>query len=154
MTKAVFRKMAMPQGDVLIPTDEDGRDMVRALKSMKDVIVDVHAARNPRHHRMLFLLFKKLEDGGAWEGDMDSLLDWMKFATGHVRTVIDHNGQVHTVPKSIAFESMDQAQFSRWFSRVLFVICERLLQGHSWEALRDEIVEVTDGRFEAQRKAA
>lgn len=154
MTKAVFRKLALPQGDVLIPADDDGRELVASLKSMKDVMVDVHSPRNGRHHRLYFYLSKKLIDGGAWDGDQDALLEWMKYATGHIRTSIDHRGNVHTVPRSIAFESMDQAQFTRWFNRVLFVICERLLPGKDWQELRDEVVEAVDGRFEAQRRAA
>lgn len=154
MTKALFRKAGLSQGDVLIPVDEDGRELLASLKPMKDVMIDVHSPRNPRHHKLYFHLSRKLIEGGVWAGDEDSLLEWMKFATGHVRTAIDHTGRPRTIPKSIAFESMDQAAFSRWFDRVLFVICDRLLVGTDWQDLRAEIVETVDGRFEAQRRAA
>lgn len=154
MSKALFRKMVLPQGPVLIPCDEDGRELLDSLKSMKDVMADIHSPRNPKHHRMLFLLMRKATDAGAWEGDEESLLDWLKYATGHVRTVVDHNGHVHYAPKSIAFESMDQASFLRFFDRAVFVICHRLLGSDDWQGVRDEIIEVVDGRFEAQRRAA
>lgn len=144
MTKAVFAAMQSPDGVwCLVPTQDDGREIVAAIK--RPCIVDVHTPRNAKHHAMLFAVFKMLTDGGVWEGDMDSLLEWMKYATGLTRTSIDHRGEAHLTPRSIAFESMSQDQFKRWFDRVLYVVCQRLLPGQDYDQLRDAIGEVVDG---------
>lgn len=140
-SKACFIKTA----NGLVPLDDDGREIMAALKADKKVMVHVHAARNPDHHRLLFAMFKKLRDGGVWSGDKDSLIDYIKYGTGHVRSVIDHKGQAHIVPKSISFESMDQVAFNRFFDRACWLICHRLLQRDDWQSLRDELIEMMDG---------
>jgi hypothetical protein len=145
MTKAAFIVVQTGAGRVLAPVDDDGREIVGALALTKPVMVHVHAARNPGHHRMLFAVFKVLTDAGVWDADMDALLEWMKYATHLVRNSIDHNDKIHTIPKSIAFESMPQDQFRRWFDRVIYVICQRLLKTDDWQALRDSILEIVEG---------
>lgn len=145
MTKAAFIVAQTGAGLMLAPVDDDGQGIVRALNPDKPVIVHVHAARNPGHHRMLFAVFKLLQDAGAWDADMDALLEWMKYATHLVRTSVDHKGKAHIVPKSIAFESMPQDQFKRWFDRVIYMVCQRLLEVEDWQALRDSVVEIVEG---------
>jgi hypothetical protein len=95
----------------------------------------------------------KLIDGGAWGGSKDDLLDYLKIAARHVKTIVGADGKVHYVPLSIAFESLDQVAFNRIFDRFLYVVCESLLPGEDWEKLRDEIVKAADGDL-SQRYAA
>ena len=141
MSKAAFMKY----GSILAPIDQEGRDIMDALQNGKSVMVYVHPARNVRHHRMLFALLKKITEGGAWDGDTDSLLVWLKVHTRLVDTVILDDGRVVYVPRSIAFESMSQDKFARWFDRAVYIISTRLLESEDWEGLRDGIVEIVDG---------
>ncbi len=141
MTKAAFAKI----NGALVPMDADGREFMAALIEGKRVMVSVHVARNVRHHRLLFGLMKMLTDGGAWQGNAEDLLDYLKIAARLVKTVVGADGQVYHVPQSIAFESMDQVAFNRFFERAVYVVCERLLPAQNWEALRDEIIEAVDG---------
>lgn len=155
MTKAAYQVVRSQRGELLLaPLDDDGREQLAALKPDKPVMVHIHAARNPGHHRMLFAVFKLLQDAGCWDGDMDSLLDWMKYATGYVRTSVDHNGKLHHIPKSIAFESMPQDVFKRWFDRVLYIVCQRLLETEDWQAVRDAVLDVVHGETERRFKEA
>lgn len=144
-TKAAFEK----QNGALVPLDDDGREIMRAIADGKQVMVHVHAARNVRHHRMLFVLYKKLAEGGAWDGDVDSFLNWAKIGTGHVEPVIGPNGRTYFVPKSISFELMAQDAFARWWDRLVYLVFTRLLGGDdgsgSWMMLRDEIAALIDG---------
>jgi hypothetical protein len=144
MNKAAFSRQIINGTPCLVPMDDDGREMLTAMKPGKAVLAEIATPRNPRHHRLLFALFKKLYDAGVWEGDMNTLLDWIKFATGHVRTAVDHNGNTHYSPKSIAYESMDQTSFNRWFDRVIYIVTTRLVGDDDWEALRDEIIGMVD----------
>jgi hypothetical protein len=143
MSKAVFVK----RDGVLRPVDDQGLDILCSLKEGREVMVHIHAARNPRQHRLLFALLKMAIDGGAWEGDTDSLLDYIKFGVGHTRTSIDPAGKVHIVPKSINYESMAQDAFRKFFDRAVWLVCHRLLANDNWELLRDEIVETVDGPY-------
>lgn len=138
-SKAVFAKHRVNGALVLIPMDDDGRQILADMPGTKPAMVTVHVPRNPQHHRLLFALYQLIFDAGLWEGDQDSFLDWCKYGTGHVRRSVDHLGNMHFVPKSINFESMDQTRFARFFDRVCYLVWDRLLgQDDEWEALREK----------------
>lgn len=148
MSKAAF----IERDGAFWPMDADGREIIASTKG-KRCMVNVHVPRNLRHHRLFFYLVQKLLDGGAWHGTKESFEDYIKIATHHVRTVIEPgSGKVYFIPDSIDFASMDQPKFRRFFDRAIYVVCERLVPGQNWEALRDEIIEAVDG--DAQRRAA
>lgn len=149
MTKAAF--IARPDGS-LFPMDEDGRELVKAVaKNNKPVLLEYHQPRNPRHHRLLFHLLKIVCNSGAWEGDEEALLEYLKISTGRVRTIVDRQGRVFHVPRSISFESMAQDEFSRWFDRALFVVTDRLLGGHNFQSFRQEVLDAVDKGTSAMR---
>jgi len=126
-SRAAFQHATIAGTHCLLPLDDEGLELLKSMKVGREVIAEIHSPRNPRHHRLLFVLRRRIIDGGAWEGDAEGLLDWIKYATGHVRTSVDHNGNVHYTPKSIAFASMGQDKFNRFFDRAVYAICHRLL---------------------------
>ena len=147
MSKAAFIKR---QG-ALWPMDDDGREIVAALADDKQVMVAVHVPRNIKHHRLFWAVHKKLVEGGVIDWNEAQFKDWAKSAAGHIEPWYDHEGRVQYRPKSMNFESLDQVKFSRFFDRVIYQIFARLLgsdcgMGHnSWQAFRDEIIEMVDG---------
>lgn len=145
-TKATFIRGFHPKiGAYLVPTSQDGQEMLAAMKADKEVLVNVHVPRNVRHHRMLFSLLNHVIEGGAWEGDTESLLDAIKIATGHVDRIFGMDGRPYYKTRSINFASMSQDQFKRFFDRAVYYVSTRLLGSDDWEALRDEIIEITEG---------
>ncbi|MBG6211727.1 hypothetical protein IWQ49_006418 [Labrenzia sp. EL_126] len=152
-TKAPYIRGFHPQvGAFLVPTTEEGREQLGALKAGKEVMVHVHAPRNIKHHKMFFALLHKVIDGGAWDGDTDSLTDAVKIATHHVDIVIGMDGKTYYRLRSLKFESMPQDKFNRFFDRAVFYVSTRLLGNDDWEALRDEIAEIVDGEIGRQAK--
>lgn len=148
--KAVFAKQRLNGIACLVPMDEDGRAMLEDMSVNKPAMITVYVPRNPQHHRLLFALYQLLVDGGVWEGDQDSFLDWCKYGVGHVRRSVDHLGNMHYVPKSISFESMDQTRFARFFDRVCYLVWDRLLsQDGAWEALRERASNMIDKGYSA-----
>lgn len=148
MSKAAF----FERDGALFPMDDDGREMLAAVKD-KRVVVHVHAPRNVLHHRLLFALLRDICQAGAWDGDEESLLAWLKIATGLVDMIVGPDGRPYYVPRSIAFESMDQASFSRWFERACFVITARLLKSDRWEDLRDRTIASLEKSLPERRAA-
>lgn len=145
-TRAAFTRAFVPSlGAVLMPVDADGLELIEAIKGDRPVMVKVHAPRNVRHHRMLFALIREVIDGGAWEGSEDTLRDALKIACGCVDTIIGLDGRAYYKPRSMAFESMSQDEFTRFFDRAVFYVSTRLLGDADWESLRDRIGEIVDG---------
>lgn len=140
MTKAVFRK----RGNALIPVDDKGLEILRAIKDERDVMVSVKVARNVRHHRLLFALLNLIvERTGKFE-DTDQALVALKVACGLVDPYLDvHAGKTYFVPRSIAFKSMSQDEYQAFFDRGVYVALHRWFPPGTSEAeLRAELDEM------------
>lgn len=154
MSKAVFAR----RGHGFVPVDQDGEDMLAAVKDGKQVMGTFKAARNPRHHRMFFALLRVLVDNAdLFAGDTELarrtiLTDcrecdvWFHPKTGEVRVEV----------RSIAYERMDQVRFSRLFERALYVICNDYLAGADADGIRQQVFDIVDGpeRSSLGRRAA
>lgn len=148
MTKALFRKSAAG----LFPTDDESRELLRSIKEGAEVMVTAKVPRNPKHHRLLFKMLQKVAESGAWDYDVDALLEWVKHRVGHVR-VIEVAGKRYVRTKSINFESMGQTEFRKFFERAVFYISTEILGAQDWKQLHDEFVQMADGP-QAERGAA
>ena len=143
--KAVFRK----HGTSLVPVDDEGLAAVRKLPEGRDVVIDVKRARNPRHHRLYWALINFISmHSPRFEGvSLDKIHVALKLATGFVDTFIDvETGHACYVPKSIAYESLDQTAFSAFFDDACTVIAQRWMPaGVTPKDVRDELIRMVDG---------
>lgn len=153
-SKATFVRGFHPNiGAILIPSTDEGREIIGAMKFGDEVMMHVHVPRNPKHHRMLFVLLRKVIDAGAWGDDQEALLDWVKMRCGLVERRVDAvTGNLYYRMKSISFESMGQEKFSRFFDRAVWHLSTKLLDNDDWQALRDEVAEIVDGDYGRQLK--
>ena len=69
----------------------------------------------------------------------------------HVHTFTDRNGNLHISTKSIAFESMTQAEFDVLFRNAINLVCEWV--GTKPKELQDHVFSmVADKRYEGSRR--
>lgn len=144
MTKCAFLK----NGRGLWAHTEQAQELLARLKDNREVMVEVRAARHPKHHRLFFKMLQMVIEAGSWDYDIDALLDWVKFRVGHVNRV-EVNGKIYVTPKSIAFESMDQQAFQKFYERAVHRICSEL----AGPELAAEIAQMADGPFAEARAA-
>ena len=131
---------------ILIASDEDARVVLARIKDGTDLMIEVRRPRNVRFHRLFFKLLDLIVENTERFGNVDEALLAVKIATHEVDTYIDADtGQVYYIPRSIAFESMDQDRFRRLFNRALYVACDRWLLGLKFEELHTRIFELVDG---------
>lgn len=140
MTKAIFIRRRVS----LIPTDSEGDDILRRIQYGQEVMIDVRAARNPRHHRLFFAILHKLVENTDFFVDIEDALKAVKVACQLVDTYIDETGRVIYILRSIAWERMGQVEFSKLFDLAINVACNRWLPGTDAEDLRDEIFAMCD----------
>lgn len=142
MTKAVFKKRL----GRLIPVDEDATALMNSLKEERDVMVSVHAPRSTDQHRLFFGLLKILVNNT--DDVFLSIEDARKrlmIATGEVDIFINpDDGKTYLTPKSISFESMDQASFTTFFDSAIRTITNRWLIGTEDADLRQAIFDILD----------
>jgi Protein of unknown function (DUF1367) len=109
----------------LLPNDKRAHDLLAGLNSGDRVLVRVHRARNPEHHRLAWLVWDRI---GAARGVPGALvLSWLKVATGRVDWVQLPNGKLWPKEQSIAFESMSQQEFQAFWDEAWPLICEYIL---------------------------
>ncbi len=148
------------RGGTLVPVDEIAADKLRlAAKDGADVMVEVRSRRNPKQHRFAWALAEKVAQSCEHIHDREDAMDMLKIAARHVRWVTDwRTGEMHPVPKSIAFASCPQAQFSRLMDRFVHIIVRDILPGIAEAELRAEIEAMVIGERpverEPQRRAA
>ena len=130
-------------GCVLVPADDFAAEELARLPTGKDVLIKARMARNPRHLRLAWALAQKLSEATDFLPDRETAMEYLKIKSRHVRLVHDpRTGQLHILPKSINFASLDQIAFSRIFDRMVYVVCSEIMPGLSESDLRREIDEM------------
>lgn len=135
------------RGATLVPVDEIAADELRlAAKDGSDVMVEVRTRRSIRQHRYAWALAQKVADSCEHVHDRADAMEMLKIAARHVRWVVDwRTGEMHAIPKSIAFASCTQAQFSRLMDRFVFIVLRDILPGVEESTLRAEIEAMVTG---------
>lgn len=132
-------------GDGFFPIGDDAHALLMGVKDGQEVMIEAHAPRNPKHHRLFFKLLSVLVENSEGFSTVEQALVALKIAVGHVDTYIDaEKGKTYFLPKSIAFESMSQSDFARLFDQAVHVVCQKWLSGMDADQLREEIYAMVD----------
>ena len=124
MAKGVFRSVA----GKLVPVDLDSSRIVASYAG-KAVFVTVTRPRNLQHHRKFFALLNLLWETtscGEIYPSRDALRWAMTMAAGYFEIVPTKDGPVK-VPKSLAFEKMDQTEFNDLYAACIKLVLTEIL---------------------------
>ncbi len=129
----------------LVPHGKAGEQALAQLKNNTIYSVEVKQARNPLHHNLVFLLaqiaVEHAPEGSPWEGkDAYAFIKAIELEAGIVDYITKLNGETHVVPRSIAFENMNEIEFNR-ISDLVFRTVARLI-GVNEEYLRKNYQEL------------
>ena len=131
------------RGDAFCPIDDDGRTILNSVKDGHECMGEFRPARNPKHFRLYRAILKLLVDNEIYTNESAAELA-LKVATGEWDTVVTGEGRVFHVPRSTSYEKMDQAAFKRYFDRVIYWLMTKHLVGANEEAVRQQILDMTD----------
>ncbi len=139
--RAIWRKF----GRALVPASDEAYEMLHLMGDRSECLGEFKFPRNLRQLRLWWALMGILVDHGLFEID-EAASDATKIATGHATMVImPDTGKVNMKPKSIAFQSMKQADFNKFMKAAINVICARWLPDWNDEALEREVFAIVDG---------
>ncbi len=136
MPKLVLRKHL----GSLRPADEQSEDWLRKIANGEYIMVEARKPRNIQHHRKLFALLNLVCENIDQPMTTEMLLGIIKLRTGYCDVMQTAKGEV-ALPKSIAFESMDQMQFSKFYDAAVRFIIEEILPVSRAE-LENEVLEM------------
>lgn len=121
MPKGLWRRV----GNTAVPADARSLAFLQARKDGAVFVADTNGARNPKQLNLWWALCALVCEAEDLPNPEKVSTD-LKIALGHVDTHVDRMGDVHLIPKSIAFESMPQEEFDQLFRAALDVIARWL----------------------------
>lgn len=109
-------------GNALVPDADDSASQLARLPFGKALRAEVKQPRNTRHHRLYFALCHRIAD--AVGSTAENVSDLLKIETGHCDIIRSKKYGEIRLPKSIAFASMTQDEFSKFFERCVLCVYE------------------------------
>lgn len=125
--------------------DARAKKIMNEVEIGKKTLMWVHKARYPEHHRYAFAVLAKI--GDAMGLPAETILLWLKYETGRCDWIRMPDGRTVEHPQSIAFESMDQKEFQKFWDDALVVIKDKVLPRVPQEVY-DEIVAMISGKVD------
>lgn len=148
------------RGNALVPADFLAEEWLHEIPEGKEVLIDWRKPRHPENHRHFFAILNLACEHLPDYPDVDSLLDALKIAVGHTRSVMKADGEVIFLPKSINFAALGEDAFKRFKNRALYVLT-RILGFDATELLPEidrrnapnDMIETSDDRPEPPPEA-
>lgn len=113
-----FRK----RGKSLVPSDFISEQWLDAIPEDKEILISWRKPRHPENHRHFMAILSVACEHLENHPDVDSLLDSLKIACNHTRSIMLADGQMYFLPKSINFASLGEDEFKRFKNRALWVL--------------------------------
>ena len=104
----------------LYPSLDTDAEQLAKIKQGQVVCYEIKRPRNGGFHRKYFALLGIVVDNCDY--NLEQLLHIIKLKLGHFEQIINTNGKVIYIPKSISFAKMDQDQFEEFYSKTINVI--------------------------------
>mgnify|MGYP002520424615 CR=1 FL=1 len=130
----------------LVPCDDNDYEEKRKLKVGQIYKATIKLNRNYRLHRKYFALinyawaYQNERQTTFFKGSVEIFRKTMEMAAGHCERVysIEHK-EWRDIPKSIAFDKMDEAEFRDLYERVKDVLFATALRGVNEEEFLDAL---------------
>lgn len=126
-------------GGALIPDDDATVDQLQKLKVGEVVRVEYKRPRNVKFHRKFMALVNLVFDNQEKYNNREALLTELKLQVGHYEEHITLGGKVVYQPKSISFASMDEDEFTQFYSKVVDVVLRYFLTGMDEDELNSMV---------------
>ncbi len=129
------------------PGDEVARRKLQArmrkLKATPGAYLRIEwsAPRNLKHHRKLFALLHLIAENSETLDTPEKALYALKLVLGHCDPMVHPlTGEILPVPRSIAYENLEQDDFDKFYAQAMDAIGEHLIP-HVRAADRDRILQ-------------
>lgn len=114
------------------PADQDAwakfRRKLETMKPGKWLRIEASSPRNGKHHRKMFALLQLVAENSETYNTVEKALVAIKLIVGHFEPAVHpQTGELIQVPKSIAYESMDQDTFEAFYSAALDGVLQHIL---------------------------
>lgn len=128
----------------LVPAFPSDYEVIKAIPAGELILAELKLDRNPKFSRKFFALLKFFREHlpESITNKYSTPEDFRKFIlyyAGITEEFKDHKGVIHIVPRSLAFDSMDELEFSRVYSIVKMEIINGFFAGSTTDEFEKEL---------------
>lgn len=109
---------------MLAPADERAEEIIAQMQHAQVIKVSYHFPRNYGNHKRFFAFLKVTFDLQDNFDNMTHYRKWLTMKAGQYDVVAAPNGKTMFLPKSIAFDKMDETEFRQVFSDCIDVFID------------------------------
>lgn len=122
----------------LVPADEAAKQAVRRWKIGETLKCSVRKPRDYKNHRRYFGLLNLTFANQDKYTSFEHFRKAVQIAAGHVDELITLDGEITFIPKSIAYDALDEMEFSKVFAETM-TVCAKILGDLDLDELRIEV---------------
>jgi hypothetical protein len=110
----------------LAGADEQAKEALRRWKIGETLKCKVSKPRSYKNHKRFFALLQITFENQERYTSFEHFRKAVQIAAGHVDEIISIEGEVLFIPKSIAYDALDEMEFSKVFTETM-IVCAKLL---------------------------
>lgn len=122
----------------LIPSDEQGKQAFKRWKIGETLKCSVKKPRCYKNHKHYFALLNLTFENQDKYTSFEHFRKAVQIAAGHVDELITIEGEIVFVPRSIAYDTLDDMEFGKVFGETMRV-CAQILGDLDLDELRVEV---------------
>ena len=136
-----MRVLLQKQLGAFRPADDDADALLSKLKPGEFVRAEIRRPRNLGHHRKFWKLMSIVCQNQDFYKTPEAVCTAIKLHIGHTET-FRYKGGIIELPKSIAFDKMDQAAFEEFYNRAVDCVVAEIIPGLNSADLKREVDEL------------
>lgn len=129
-----------------VPADEPSAELARKYKTGEIYRADIVKPRSYQHHKLAFALLNLVYGNQDRYDNFDHFRKAVAIAAGHVEELITLDGEVLLQPKSIAYDTLDEVEFSKVFGAMM-TVCAKMIGGIGLTELEAEVSRYADDNY-------
>ena len=123
----------------LAPADEDAKQVMRRWKIGDTLRCSVRKPRSYKFHKLYFALISLVFENQERYSNIDHFRRAVQIEAGHVEELIRLDGEIVLIPKSIAYDALDEMEFAKVFAETM-TVCARILGDLDLRELEQEVM--------------
>jgi len=123
----------------LVPSSDTDYERIKNLKSGEIYRAEIHKPRNIRFHRKFFALLQYTLDSQEQYQNLEDLRIEIELKCGNYNEHITTKGKIVYIPKSIAFDKMDELTFEELYNKAIDVVLKDFIVGDTEENINEQV---------------
>jgi hypothetical protein len=122
----------------LAASDEEAKQALKRWKVGETLKCSVRKPRSYKNHKHYFALLNLTSENQDRYTSFEHFRKAVQIAAGHVDELITLEGEVVLIPKSIAYDALDEMEFGKVFGETM-TVCAKILGDLDLRELENEV---------------